>query len=459
MSSVSSSSEMGPGRSHPRRAVFPVSLPVVFSRFGRCKPFVNGAPGQSDDASVTARARCGRTRRRSLGSVRRRRDLFLRPLLRRRPRRRQHAARLDRRLLALLLAAVLARLRAASPRSHRRRSFWARSSASRSGRASTTIWSISADRSWTFTNRTLVYVAFALVGVVVGALVTRERLAEELRRSSSAASRRGRFSRSACLRSTPTTDASHACARRSSYWNELALLCDAGVPLALWLARRRRSARASSCSTRSSSRCSSRTRVSASCSPASRGRCLGAARPTSRVESLAAVALGGGAGAAVFGIALALPGITKDGRAAVGARARRLDLRARPRRRCAASSPSPRACSPAIRSRRSGARASSGSRASRRSSLAIGGLAVSIAFAGRIWRDFTNPASAQINSQSNRLLSANSSNRWTWWQEAWHAFTRHPLGGTGAGTFTLTTGCCAGARSSWTSRTTCRSSS
>src|SRR5439155_17583058 len=41
-----------------------------------------------------------------------------------------------------------------------------------------TIWSISADRSWTFTNRTLVYAAFALVGVVVGGLVTRERLAE-----------------------------------------------------------------------------------------------------------------------------------------------------------------------------------------------------------------------------------------------------------------------------------------
>src|SRR4029079_19561977 len=33
-----------------------------------------------------------------------------------------------------------------------------------------------------------------------------------------------------------------------------------------------------------------------------------------RVESLAAVALGGGLGAAVFGIALALPGITSDGK-------------------------------------------------------------------------------------------------------------------------------------------------
>src|SRR5712692_5808157 len=41
-----------------------------------------------------------------------------------------------------------------------------------------TIWSLSADRSWMFTNRTLVYAAFALIGVIVGGLVTRERLAE-----------------------------------------------------------------------------------------------------------------------------------------------------------------------------------------------------------------------------------------------------------------------------------------
>jgi O-antigen ligase/polysaccharide polymerase Wzy-like membrane protein len=68
--------------------------------------------------------------------------------------------------------------------------------------------------------------------------------------------------------------------------------------------------------------------------------------------------------------------------------------------------------------------------------LAVAGLAVSIAFAGRVWQEFTNPA--QIGSNVNRLGSASSSNRWTWWQEAWHAFTRHPGGGTGAGTFQLT---------------------
>ncbi len=61
-----------------------------------------------------------------------------------------------------------------------------------------------------------------------------------------------------------------------------------------------------------------------------------------------------------------------------------------------------------------------------------------LVFAGRLWSDFTNPVSSQINSSSNRFLSANSSNRWRWWDESWQAFTHHPLGGTGAGTFELT---------------------
>ncbi|HEY3612533.1 MAG TPA: O-antigen ligase family protein, partial [Gaiellales bacterium] len=67
--------------------------------------------------------------------------------------------------------------------------------------------------------------------------------------------------------------------------------------------------------------------------------------------------------------------------------------------------------------------------------LALIGVALSIAFAGRIWHEFTNPVSSQIGSTKNRLGSASSSNRWRWWGEEWHAFTAHPFGGTGAGTF------------------------
>ncbi len=59
-------------------------------------------------------------------------------------------------------------------------------------------------------------------------------------------------------------------------------------------------------------------------------------------------------------------------------------------------------------------------------------------FATRIWHAFANPVSSQIGSGQGRFGSLNSSNRWTWWQEAWHAFVRHPGGGTGAGTFQFT---------------------
>ncbi len=59
-------------------------------------------------------------------------------------------------------------------------------------------------------------------------------------------------------------------------------------------------------------------------------------------------------------------------------------------------------------------------------------------FAHRIWHAFANPLSSQIGSNTGHLASLSSSNRWRWWQEAWHAFVHHPGGGTGAGTFQLT---------------------
>ncbi|HKT44792.1 MAG TPA: O-antigen ligase family protein, partial [Gaiellaceae bacterium] len=65
-------------------------------------------------------------------------------------------------------------------------------------------------------------------------------------------------------------------------------------------------------------------------------------------------------------------------------------------------------------------------------------VVVALVFARRIWHTFANPVSSQISSSTGHLGSLNSSNRWRWWQEAWHAFTRHPGGGTGAGTFQLT---------------------
>jgi O-antigen ligase len=297
----------------------------------------------------------------------------------------------------------------------------------------TILWSVSPDRSWSATNRTLVYTGFAVVGVLAGAFITRARLAQ------AAALLLGLLCGWALLaKCIPALypDYGRVARLRSplGYWNELALLCVVGVPVALWLASVRRRVEGvlllyllvvTLLLTYS------RFGVALACLTAAAWVLL----DKHRVESLAAVALGGGAGAAAFGIALAVPGITTDGEPRsvrvhdgwvfalvliAGAALVVLVGRALAGRQVAGE-------------HRARIERAAGLAAL---VLALAGLAVSIAFAGRIWNEFTNPS--QITSGSTRLASASSSNRWTWWQEAWHAFTRHPFGGTGAATFELT---------------------
>jgi len=296
----------------------------------------------------------------------------------------------------------------------------------------TTVWSTSPDRTWSYTNRTLVYAAFALLGISVGARLSRSALA------GAAASLLGLLVGWALLaKCVPALydDYGRVARLRAplTYWNELALLCDAGVPIALWLAARARRATGAVLLyglVLTLLLTYSRFGVVLACLAAAAWVLL----DRDRLESLAVLALSVGAGGAAFGIALALPGITSDAQSR-SVRAHDgwifalvvlagaglvfvvtrylLRLEFAPGRRALVE----RAAGVAVLT------------------LAIAGLAVSIAFGGRVWNEFTNPA--QIVSTKTRLTSA-SSPRWTWWQEAWHAFTRHPGGGTGAGTFELT---------------------
>jgi hypothetical protein len=297
----------------------------------------------------------------------------------------------------------------------------------------TMVWSISPDRTWQFTNRTLLYTAFALVGLLVGARTPRARIAE------GAAALLGLVVGWALLaKCVPALYADYGRLARLraplDYWNELALLCTAGVPLALWLATRRRIEGVVLLYglTVALLLTYSRFGVALACLAAAAWIVL----DRNRVESLAAVALGSGAGAAVFGIALALPGITSDGesrsvRAHDGWIFALVVLAGGALVAAASAVLRRRAVAPARRvriERVAGFAALA---------LAVAGLAVSIVFAGRIWTEFTNPSNTQVRNSSNRLASAKS-NRWVWWEEAWHAFTRHPGGGTGAGTFELT---------------------
>jgi hypothetical protein len=56
--------------------------------------------------------------------------------------------------------------------------------------------------------------------------------------------------------------------------------------------------------------------------------------------------------------------------------------------------------------------------------------------AGSAWRQFT--ASSEVGNQGAGRASLSSNFRWPWWKQAWHGFTQHPVGGTGAGSFHVT---------------------
>jgi O-antigen ligase len=297
----------------------------------------------------------------------------------------------------------------------------------------TTIWSMSPDRSWQFTNRTVVYAGFALLGVLATPRVSRPALARAA--AVLLALVVGWALLAKCVPAL-FSDYGRVARLRSplGYWNELALVCDAGVPVALWLAGKRRveGVLLLYALVVTVLLTYSRFGVALACAAAAAWVVLDR---RNRVESLVACALGGGAGAAVFGIALALPGITNDGeprsaRAHDGWLFALAVLAGAALVAACAFALSRREVAPARR-RRIERLAGAGALL-----VAVAGLAASIAFAGHIWTDFTSPGSQLSNSVSH--LGSAKSNRWEWWQEAWHAFTRHPGGGTGAGTFELT---------------------
>jgi O-Antigen ligase/Tetratricopeptide repeat len=296
------------------------------------------------------------------------------------------------------------------------------------------VWSTSPDRTWVYTNRTLIYATFALVGVLVGARVSRDRLAL------AAAALLGLVAGWALLaKCVPALYSDYGRLARLraplDYWNELALLCDAGVAVALWLATVRRRVEGAVllyALVVTLLLTYSRFGVVLACVLAVAWVLL----DRSRVESLWVLVLGGGVGAAVFGIALTLPGITSDGqsrqvRAHDGWIFALVMLAGAALVAGGAFVLRSRTFTPGLRvriERMAGIAALV---------LAVAAVALSVVYAGRIWHEFTNPGNTQVVNTTTRLGSAKS-DRWVWWQEAWHGFTRHPGGGTGAGTFQQT---------------------
>ncbi|MFL5964928.1 MAG: O-antigen ligase family protein [Gaiellaceae bacterium] len=304
-------------------------------------------------------------------------------------------------------------------------------------------WSIEPSRSWDYANRGVVYFGFAALGVLLAG-VPRSRIAGALGAlfmftivialaGKVFAGIEPDYGRLARLR-WPL-----------AYWNQLALIAAMTVPLGLWLAGRRdRPLRA-----RVAGALHVFVALVAVVLTFSRfgialaviGALVWTWIERDRHESLGALVAAVPPAVVVAVVALALPGISDNGAthhqrardgailaallvagaavtAAVGwvALAREPDVAAR--RRLV----------------RAGAIAVAGAVV-----LAVVVLAVRaggpIDFLHARWKEFSTTQSV---NNVQRLGSTSSGNRWLWWQQSWHAFTHHPGGGTGAGTFGLT---------------------
>ena len=288
-------------------------------------------------------------------------------------------------------------------------------------------WSIEADRSWDYANRTFVYLVFALVGTYLAGRIGE--LALGLAGLLGAV-----CVWSLAAKVVPSLHEDYGRIARLvgpiGYWNALALLGDIALPIGLWLAGRSRIA---------GTLLVYGWLVTIALTYSRGGVVVGF------VIVVAWIALSGGwvAGTTtlfaagvpaglVIGAALSLDGITKDGQShatrvhdgrifgaalVVGA-VLAVALARLPR-------PVPTA-------------------GLRRAALllvavvAVIALAIAAVRARSWWDTFTSSSSAEISNSSGRLVSAGSNHRWVWWKESWDAFEHHAVGGTGAGSFAFT---------------------
>jgi hypothetical protein len=301
-------------------------------------------------------------------------------------------------------------------------------------------WSIQPSRSWDYTNRGLVYFAFAAVGALVATAPLR------------------RFAAAACVllgvlfvwalaaKVIPGLFPDYERLARLrypvGYWNELALLAAASVPLGLWAVGPRHDRRA-----RLGGTLLLFAALVVTVLTYSRvGIVLTVVAAVvwfwldrERLAALGPLALAWIVGAVVAGVALLLPGVSSDGQAhhvrvrdglvfgaallvgavVVGFASRFVLTRVVDRRVA-------RAAAVAL------------------VVLVLLALAAAVVRAGgpsdfvsARWHELSNKVSAQVPNSRGHILSGSSSNRWRWWKEAWNAFTDKPLQGNGAGTFEL----------------------
>jgi hypothetical protein len=309
------------------------------------------------------------------------------------------------------------------------------------------LWSIEADRSWDYFNRSLVYLAFFVLGLIAGLLPRSPRFAA----GALTAICTGAILVALATKVFPSLSAqTERVARLNSpigYWNALALLVDFAIPLALWIAAPRtrpdwlRGLGVTLLYLAGVALLLTLSRGGLAVGIAAAAIWIVIGRP--RLESAAALVIAFVPMLAVAGWAFSKSGLTKDlqprslqvhdGRwfgllLALGAAFAFgvAFLVSRYERRRPLTDPW----------RMRLGRAAVGLVIAAAVVGTVSLLAVGIT-PSKVLHKFNEPVAGSTGQSPEHLTTLASSSRWSWWQEAWHSWEHHALAGTGAGSFEL----------------------